>query len=70
MPKKAKELSATEVRRLTHAISAGGKRYNGLHPVGGVAGLLFQVTPTGAKSWIFRTVVGSKRRLCSLRTYR
>ncbi len=66
MPKKAKELSATEVRRLTHAISAGGKRYNGLHPVGGNAGLLLQVTPSGAKSWIFRTVIGRKRRSIGL----
>lgn len=53
MPKKAKELSATEVRRLTKP---------GLHAVGGVAGLLLQVTPTGARSWILRTMVGSKRR--------
>ena len=53
MPKKAKELSATEVRRLTKP---------GLHAVGGVAGLLLQVTPTGATSWILRTMVGSKRR--------
>ncbi len=53
MPKKAKELSATEVRRLTKP---------GLHAVGGVAGLLLQVTPKGARSWILRTMVGSKRR--------
>jgi integrase len=53
MPKKAKELSATEVRRLNKP---------GLHAVGGVAGLLLQVTPTGATSWILRTMVGNKRR--------
>lgn len=53
MPKKAKELSATEVRRLTKP---------GLHAVGGVAGLLLQVTRTGAKSWILRVMVGTKRR--------
>lgn len=63
MPKKAKELTATEVKRLTHSISrTTGKPYNALHPVGGVAGLLIQVTPTGAKSWIYRTTVGGKRR--------
>ena len=62
MPKKAKELSATEVRRLTHAISKDGKPYNALHPVGGVSGLLLQVTPTGARSWIYRVMVGTKRR--------
>lgn len=53
MPKKAKELSAAEVRRLTKP---------GLHAVGGVAGLLLNVKPTGARSWILRVKVGSKRR--------
>ncbi|MDL0429579.1 integrase arm-type DNA-binding domain-containing protein [Marinobacter sp. TBZ242] len=62
MPKKVKELSATEVRRLSHSVSKDGKEYNGLHPVGGVSGLLLSVTPTGAKSWILRTVIGTKRR--------
>jgi integrase len=63
MPIKARELSATEVRRLTHSISkTTGKPYNALHPVGGVAGLLLQVTPTGAKSWVYRTRIGTKRR--------
>lgn len=54
MPKKVEELSAAEVRRLTAP---------GLHAVGGVAGLLLQVGKTaGARSWILRTKVGSKRR--------
>lgn len=53
MPKKAKELSALEVKRLNKP---------GHHPVGGVAGLLMQVTPTGAKSWILRVTVGARRR--------
>ncbi len=53
MPKKARELSATEVRRLTKP---------GLHAIGGVSGLLLQVTPSGARSWILRTMVGAKRR--------
>lgn len=69
MPKKAKELSATEVKRLTHAISSIGKAYNALHPVGGIAGLLLQVTPTNAKSWIYRTKVGTKRRNIGLGGY-
>lgn len=34
----------------------------GLHSVGGVAGLAMQITPTGARSWILRVVVGGKRR--------
>jgi integrase len=62
MPKKVKELSAAEVRRLTYSTSSKGIEYNALHSVGGVSGLLLQVTPTGAKSWILRTTVGTKRR--------
>ncbi|MBQ0834450.1 site-specific integrase [Marinobacter sp.] len=62
MPKKAPELSAKQVRDLTHGISADGTAYNALHPVGGVAGLLLQVKPSGAKSWIYRTMVAGKRR--------
>ncbi|WP_022962625.1 tyrosine-type recombinase/integrase [Halopseudomonas pelagia] len=53
MPKKAKELSATEVRNLSKP---------GLHAVGGTAGLLLQVSAAGARSWILRTMVGAKRR--------
>ena len=52
MPKKARELSATEIRRLTKP---------GAYPVGGVDGLLMQVTNTGAKSWILRYSTGCKR---------
>lgn len=53
MPKKAKELTSIEVKRLIKP---------GLHAVGGVAGLLLQVTPNGARSWILRAMVGVKRR--------
>lgn len=53
MPKKAKELSAVEVRNMNKI---------GLHAVGGVSGLLIQVTTSGARSWILRTMIGSKRR--------
>ena len=66
MPKRAKELSAAEVRRLSHAVSADGNVYTALHAVGGVAGLQLQVSPTGAKSWILRTVTGTKRRSIGL----
>lgn len=69
MPKKVQELSAIEVKRLQHATSKTGKEYNSLHPVGGVSGLLFQVTPTNAKSWILRTMVGNKRRNIGLGSY-
>lgn len=53
MPKKAKELSAIEIKRLTKS---------GHYAVGGVSGLLLQVTGTGARSWILRVMVGTKRR--------
>jgi len=66
MPKRAKELSAAEVRRLSHAVSADGNAYTALHAVGGVSGLQLQVSPTGAKSWILRTVTGTKRRSIGL----
>lgn len=60
MPKKAKELTAVEVKRLTKP---------GLHAVGGVAGLLLQVTDTGSRSWILRTMIGSRRRDVGLGGY-
>lgn len=69
MPKKTKELSPIEVRRLTHSISKDGIAYNALHSVGGVSGLLLQVTPTGAKSWILRVVIGTKRRNIGLGSF-
>lgn len=69
MPKKTKEMSAAEVKRLSHSVSKAGKLYNALHSVGGVSGLLLQVTPSGAKSWIYRTTVGSKRRSIGLGGY-
>lgn len=53
MARKAKELSALEVNRLTTP---------GLNFVGGVAGLALQVKPSGARSWILRVMVGGKRR--------
>lgn len=70
MPKRVKELSATEVKRLTYAVSkTTGKPYNAFHAVGGVAGLLLQVTPTEAKSWLFRTTVDGERIAIGLGSY-
>lgn len=60
MPKKAKELSALEISRLTAT---------GFHAVGGVAGLHLQVTQTGARSWVLRAMVGGKRRDMGLGGY-
>lgn len=53
MPKKAPELSALAVKRLTKP---------GHYVVGGVAGLALQVARGGARTWILRVTVGSKRR--------
>ena len=53
MARKAKELSALEVNRLTKP---------GFYAVGGVAGLALQITPSGARSWILRATVGPRRR--------
>lgn len=52
MPRNARELSAVEVRQISEP---------GLHPVGGVAGLLLQVSESGAKSWILRVSTGERR---------
>ena len=60
MAKKAKDLSALEVSRLTA---------QGHHAVGGVAGLYLYVLETGARSWVLRTTVGSKRRHMGLGGY-
>ncbi|MEE4300950.1 MAG: integrase arm-type DNA-binding domain-containing protein [Pseudomonadales bacterium] len=61
MPKRAKELSAVEVRRLAAR--------KGCHAVGGVAGLYLNVKPTLAASWLLRTMVGARRREMGLGPY-
>jgi len=60
MPKRAKELKAIEVKRLTTP---------GRHAVGGTPGLYLAINDTGAKSWIQRSTVGSKRRHIGLGPY-
>jgi integrase len=60
VPKKVEEASALYVKRL---------RKPGLYAVGGVSGLQVQVTPTGAKTWILRAMVGEKRRDIGLGGY-
>jgi integrase len=60
MPKKAKELSDAQVRRLA--------KQAGFHAVGGVAGLHLQVKPPAA-SWVLKKKVGSRRREYGLGGY-
>ncbi len=60
MPTRASELNALAVSRLTKP---------GTHSVGGVAGLMLQVTGSGARSWILRYKVGEKRRDMGLGSY-
>ena len=52
MPKITKPLGALEVKRLSTPK---------MHPVGTVPGLMLNIKDSGAKSWILRTTVGSKR---------
>lgn len=58
MPRVAKELSALDVKRLVHP----GRGRNATFPVGGVSGLLLQITPNGGRTWLLRVTVGGKRR--------
>jgi len=58
MPRVAKELSALEVKNLRHP----GEGKNAAFPVGGVSGLLLQVTRNGGRTWLLRVTVGNKRR--------
>lgn len=60
MPKRAKDLTAVEVKRLTAT---------GWHAVGTVAGLGLKVSPTGTRAWVLRVVVGTKRREMGLGGY-
>ncbi len=60
MPRKATELGPLAVSRLVRV---------GTHRVGGVAGLCLQVTETGARSWVLRGMVGSRRREMGLGGY-
>ena len=65
MPKVATELTALDVKRMSHP---GGKG-NLLRPVGGVAGLCLQLTPGGARTWVLRTTIGGRRRDIGLGGY-
>ena len=60
MPRKASELNALAVSRLTEP---------GVHFVGAVPGLALQVQPSGAKSWVLRVMIAGRRREMGLGTY-
>ena len=66
MPKLAKEWGALDVKRAMHP---GEPERNVWHAVGGVSGLLLQITPAQAKSWLLRTVVAGQRRGIGLGPY-
>lgn len=65
MPRIAKELSALDVKRLQHP----GRGRNATFNVGGVAGLVLQITPNGGRTWLLRVLVGTKRREIGLGGY-
>lgn len=59
-PKKARELTAIEVKRLTRP---------GMHAVGEVAGLLLRVKKSGTRSWVLRVLDAGRRRDIGLGGY-
>lgn len=65
MPRVARELSALDVKRLVHP----GHGHNAIFAVGGVSGLLLQITPNGGRTWLLRVTVGGKRREIGLGGY-
>lgn len=60
MPRKAKELTSIEVRRLARP---------GRWSVGGVDGLALQITDTGARSWVLRLTTGGRQREMGLGSF-
>lgn len=66
MPKKAREWGALDVKRASHS---GTRDRNEWFAVGGVSGLLLQITPNNAKSWLLRTMIGGHRRSVGLGPY-
>lgn len=65
MPKIAKELKPAAVQALKHA---GGSGHT-FHAVGGVQGLLLQITATGGRSWIMRARIAGARKHFGLGGY-
>lgn len=71
MPRVSKELSALDIKRMQHdgRTSRNGKSVNMNIAVGGVSGLLLQITPNNGKTWLLRTTVGDRRREIGLGGY-
>lgn len=65
LPRVAKELSALEVKRLSHPGTGGNKNV----AVGGVSGLLLQLTPKGGRTWLLRVSIAGRRREIGLGGY-
>ncbi|AMY69053.1 tyrosine-type recombinase/integrase [Frigidibacter mobilis] len=65
MPKVAKELKPAAVASLRHDGRAG----HAFHAVGGVSGLLLQVTATGGRSWIMRARIKGQRKHLGLGSF-
>ncbi len=66
MPKIAKEFGALDVKRLVRPSGEGGP-FN--VAVGGVAGLMLQLTPNGGRSRLLRVSIAGKRRELGLGSY-
>ncbi|MDA8922173.1 integrase arm-type DNA-binding domain-containing protein [Gammaproteobacteria bacterium] len=75
MPKTVKELAEVSIKRLKHTLNAKGEPYKAVHAVGGVSGLYLQCLPptdsqsSGSRQWLYRAVVGGKRRWIGLGGY-
>ncbi|WP_227003779.1 tyrosine-type recombinase/integrase [Reinekea forsetii] len=63
MPKRARELTAVEIRRLVSASKQG------VFAVGVISGLYLQIRGITSTSWILRKTIGSKRREIGLGAY-
>lgn len=66
LPKIAKEMSALAVKRARHP---GTTPRHVTFAAGGVPGLLLQITASGAKSWLLKTVAAGTRRNIGLGPY-
>lgn len=60
---------ARKVAEEKGALAVRGLTKPGLHFVGGVPGLALQITKSGARSWVLRATVGSRRRDIGLGGY-